>query len=190
VPDQAVNTIFTIGHSTRPLAEFIRIIRNYRVQRVVDIRTVPRSRYNPQYNTDTLTGELAVAGLAYQTAPGLGGLRHARPDSLNTGWRNASFRGFADYMQTPSFVLNLEWLIDLARREIIVIMCAEAVPWRCHRSLIADALVMRGIRVEHIMSLTSRKAHTLTPWARVEADRITYPAAAIAEPPQNRDQMV
>ena len=102
MPDQSANTVFTIGHSTRPLEEFIRIMRNYRVQRVVDIRTVPRSRYNPQYNADALAGALVPAGLAYQPAPGLGGLRQARPDSLNTGWRNASFRGFADYMQTPA----------------------------------------------------------------------------------------
>jgi len=122
-----------------------------------------------------LPGSLKKAGLDYVHMPGLGGLRHAKPDSINMGWRNASFRGYADFMQTPEFEPNLEDLIELAKKERIAIMCAEAVPWRCHRSLIADALLVRGIRTEDIMSLTRRTVHTLTPFAKVRGTTITYP---------------
>ena len=107
--------------------------------------------------------------------PGLGGFRHARGDSLNTGWHNASFRGFADYMQTPEFGKNLQDLITLARAERVAIMCAEAVPWRCHRSLIADALLARGIEVREIISATRAKPHTLTPWGKITGTQVTYP---------------
>ena len=142
---------------------------------LVDVRTMPRSRYNPQFNRETLPGSLAEAEISYLSMPGLGGLRHARPDSVNGGWRNASFRGYADYMQTAEFLDHLDKLIDLAQQTQAAIMCAESVPWRCHRSLIADALLVRGIPVEHIMTAASSKPHTLTSFAQVEGTRITYP---------------
>ena len=168
--------VMTIGHSTRTLEEFIGLLQAHAVSRVVDVRTVPRSWHNPQFNKDSLPGKLKKAGLGYVHLPGLGGLRHAKRDSLNLGWRNASFRGYADYMQTPEFEQSLEELIRLANQEQIVLMCAEAVPWRCHRSLIADALLVRGIRTEDIMSATRRTVHTLTPFGKVCGTAITYPA--------------
>jgi uncharacterized protein (DUF488 family) len=168
--------VLTIGHSTRALEEFIGLLQAHAVSRVVDVRTIPRSRYNPQFNQDSLADSLKKAGLGYVHMPGLGGLRHARRDSINVGWRNASFRGYADYMQTPEFEQSLEELIQLAEQEPVAIMCAEAVPWRCHRSLIADALLVRGIRAEDIMSPTRRQVHTLTHFAKVRGTTITYPA--------------
>lgn len=173
------NTVFTIGHSTHPLEDFIKLIKDHKIKSVIDIRTIPRSRHNPQFNGDTLPYTLGKAGLGYQHMAGLGGLRHAHADSANSGWRNTSFRGFADYMQTPEFEENLEALISLTQKEAIVLMCAEAVPWRCHRSLIADALVMRGITVEHILSRTSCRTHVLTPWAQIQGNVITYPTPDI-----------
>jgi uncharacterized protein (DUF488 family) len=168
--------VMTIGHSTRTLDGFIGLLRAHAVTRVVDVRTIPRSWHNPQFNKDSLPDSLKNAGLSYVHLPGLGGLRHAKPDSINVGWLNASFRGYADYMQTPEFEQSLGELIRMARQERVAIMCAEAVPWRCHRSLIADALLVRGIRAEDIMSLTRRTVHTLTPFARVRGTIITYPA--------------
>jgi len=167
--------VLTIGHSTRPLAEFIGLLETHAVSWVVDVRTVPRSRHNPQFNKDSLPESLSKAGLGYVHMPGLGGLRRAKPDSLNVGWRNASFRGYADYMQTPEFEENLQELIELAKQHRIVLMCAEAVPWRCHRSLIGDALTVRGFRVEDIMSSTRRQVHALTTFAQVEGIVVTYP---------------
>ncbi len=168
-------TIFTIGHSTRTLEAFLTLLQAHEVARVVDVRTIPRSRHNPQYNQESFPQSLRAAHIAYTHLPGLGGLRHARRDSPNGGWENASFRGFADYMQTPEFALALGELLAFAQRERIAVMCAEAVPWRCHRSLIADALCTRGVSVEHILSRTRSQPHTLTPWARVEGTQITYP---------------
>lgn len=172
--------VMTIGHSTRPLEKFIDLLQTHGASCVVDVRTVPRSRHNPQFNKASLPRPLKEAGLEYVHLPGLGGLRHAKRDSLNAalnvGWRNASFRGYADYMQTPEFALSLDELVQLANQEQIVLMCAEAVPWRCHRSLIADALLVRGIRTEDIMSPTRRQVHTLTPFAKVRGTTITYPA--------------
>ncbi len=139
------------------------------------MRTVPKSRHNPQFHTDALARSLQQAGIEYRHMPGLGGLRHARKDSVNTGWRNDSFRGYADYMQTPEFEVNLKELLQLAGEKRTVIMCAEAVPWRCHRSLIADALMARGIHAEHILSETDRRPHSLTSFAKVEGTRVTYP---------------
>lgn len=177
-------TVFTVGHSTRELAEFIRLLQAHGVTEIADVRSVPRSRRNPQFNRNTLPGALKAAGIGYVHLGGLGGLRHARADSPNLAWRNASFRGYADYMQTDAFAENLERLIELAGQERVALMCAEAVPWRCHRSLIGDALTVRGIPVEDIMSATQRQPHTLTPWARVDGSRITYPAEALpAGPP-------
>jgi uncharacterized protein (DUF488 family) len=171
--------VMTIGHSTRTLAEFTRLLQAHGVSRVVDVRTVPRSRHNPQFNKESLPLELKKVGLEYTHLPGLGGLRHAKLDSLNMGWRNASFRGYADYMQTPEFKKSLDELVQLATREQIVLMCAEAVPWRCHRSLIADALLVRGIRTEDIMSATRRQVHTLTSFAKVHGATVTYPAEVL-----------
>ena len=170
--------VMTIGHSTRTLEEFIQLLQAHGATCVVDVRTVPRSRHNPQFNKASLPRSLKKAGLAYLHAPGLGGLRHAKRDSPNVGWRNASFRGYADYMQTPEFAQSLEELIRVANQGQVVLMCAEAVPWRCHRSLIADALLIRGIRTEDIMSPTRRPVHTLTPFAKVRGTTITYPAQA------------
>ncbi len=145
-------TIFTVGHSTRALEKFIPLLRAYHVRTLVDVRTIPRSRRNPQFNQETLPNNLEKSGIKYVWLKGLGGLRRPENDSLNSGWRNASFRGFADYTQTPEFESSLQELIKLAKNGIIAIMCAEAVPWRCHRSLISDALLVRGAQVEHIMS--------------------------------------
>jgi uncharacterized protein (DUF488 family) len=167
--------VFTIGHSTRSVADFIEIIKIYGIKKVADVRTIPKSRHNPQFNQDALRESLKEAGMGYVHMKGLGGLRHALKDSQNTGWKNASFRGFADYMQTGEFLDSLEKLIEAAEKRAIVIMCAEAVPWRCHRSLIGDALMVRGVHVIHIMSAGSSKQHTLTPWAKVEGTTITYP---------------
>jgi uncharacterized protein (DUF488 family) len=168
--------IFTVGHSTHPLPEFIALVQRYGIERIADIRTVPRSRHNPQFNADTLGPALAEAGIAYEPLKALGGLRHASKDSPNLGWRNESFRGFADYMQTAAFDDGLAKLIGEARTAPTAIMCAEAVPWRCHRSLVADALLVRGIPAVEILSATSWRLHALTPFAHVEGPRITYPA--------------
>jgi len=168
--------ISTIGHSTRSIDEFIRILEAHGIRQLVDVRTVPRSRHNPQFNRESLPASLETAGIVYRHMPGLGGLRRARRDSINTAWRNASFRGFADYMQTPEFRENLEKLIDLAAESRTAIMCAEAVPWRCHRSLIADALVAREIPVLEIMSETKAQRHAMTPFAKVLKDgQVIYP---------------
>lgn len=176
--EESVPLVMTIGHSTHPLEEFIRLLRAHAATCIADVRTVPRSRHNPQFNLDNLPGSLKKAGLGYVHLPGLGGLRRARRDSVNLGWRNASFRGYADYMQTPEFEQSLDELVRWASRERIVMMCAEAVPWRCHRSLIADALLVRGIRTEDIMSATRRQVHILTPFAEVSGTKITYPTQA------------
>ncbi len=168
-------TVYTIGHSTRTLADFIGLLRARGITQVVDVRTIPRSRHNPQFNFDTIPGSLSKAGLKYLHMPGLGGLPQVKPKSLNAGCRNASFRGYADYMQTPEFEENLEQLIELAKENRVAIMCAEAVPWRCHRSLIGDALTVRGIRTVNIMSLTRSAVHALTPFAVVQGTAITYP---------------
>lgn len=171
--------VLTVGHSTRPLPDFIALLGAHAVKRLIDVRTVPRSRHNPQYNRDTLPDALDVARIRYSHVAGLGGFRHTHPGSPNMGWRNVSFRGFADYMQTAEFAESLSGLIELATREQVVLMCAEAVPWRCHRSLIADALVVHGIRAEEIISATRLQVHTLTSFASVDGTGITYPP----EPP-------
>jgi uncharacterized protein (DUF488 family) len=168
--------VLTIGHSTRTLDEFIALLKAHAVRWVVDVRTIPRSRHNPQFNKDSLPDSLKKASVGYVHMPRLGGLRHAKHDSLNVGWRNASFRGYADYMQTPEFAEQIEELIQLANEHRIALMCAEAVPWRCHRSLIGDALTVRGIRTEDIMSLTQCRLHMLTPFAHVRGTTVTYPA--------------
>jgi uncharacterized protein (DUF488 family) len=168
--------IFTIGHSTRPIAEFIELLQSNIVAQLIDIRTIPKSRHNPQFNSDALAASLRAARIRYVHMKELGGLRHARKDSINLGWRNASFRGYADYMQTDEFAAALARAIALAEERPTALMCAEAVPWRCHRSLVSDALVARGIRVLEIVSSAAPKEHTLTPFARVRGMHITYPA--------------
>jgi uncharacterized protein (DUF488 family) len=167
--------ILTIGHSTHSIDEFLQTLAAHGVEQLIDVRTIPKSRRNPQFHQESLAESLERSHIGYQHMPGLGGLRHARKDSINSGWKNASFRGYADYMQTPGFGESLGQLINAAEDRRTVIMCAEAVPWRCHRSLIADALAARGIVVEHIMNKTSRKQHTYTPFARIEDERVTYP---------------
>jgi uncharacterized protein (DUF488 family) len=167
--------IFTIGHSTHPIDEFVHLLQTHGVEQLIDIRTVPRSRTNPQFNRDTLPNSLQAARIGYVHMPALGGLRQARADSPNTAWRNASFRGYADYMQTPEFAAAIESLIEFAGGRQVAIMCAEAVPWRCHRSLVADALSARGIPVEDILSAGRRQPHKLTPFAKVEGTRVWYP---------------
>jgi uncharacterized protein (DUF488 family) len=167
--------IFTVGHSTLPIERFIALLQTYGIERLADIRTMPRSRHNPQFNDTALAGSLTARRIEYVHIPALGGLRHARKDSPNTGWRNAGFRGYADYMQTEAFQDALEALIHMSRQTRIAIMCAEAVPWRCHRSLVADALNVRGVPVIEILSENSYRSHQLTPFAQVEGVRITYP---------------
>ena len=167
--------VFTVGHSTRSIDDFIHLLNAHAVQRLVDVRTIPQSRHNPQFGGERLSSSLEHAGIRYTHMPGLGGLRRPRKDSQNLGWRNASFRGYADYMQTPEFEENLNRCLNLAREEVVALMCAEAVPWRCHRSLIADALMARGIDVREITSATAARSHALTPWARVEGTKVTYP---------------
>ncbi|MGE8449666.1 MAG: DUF488 family protein [Pseudomonadales bacterium] len=167
--------ILTVGHSTRSLGEFILLLAAHSVTQLIDVRTVPRSRRNPQFNRDTVGLALESIGIRYEHAAGLGGFRRTHPGSQNMGWRNASFRGFADYMQTAEFEESLADLIERTKRERIVLMCAEAVPWRCHRSLIADALVVHGICAMEIVNRTRLQMHTLTPFAEVNGSLITYP---------------
>ena len=168
--------VFTIGHSTRTWEAFLELLRAHGIKRVVDVRSIPRSSHNPQFNRETLSKKLRSARIGYVHLRKLGGLRHARRDSQNMCWRNASFRGFADYMQTPDFDAGLGRLIKLAKQKKTALMCAEAVPWRCHRSLIADALVVRGIRVADIISGKRSKVHLLTSFGRVRGNHITYPS--------------
>jgi uncharacterized protein (DUF488 family) len=169
--------ILSIGHSTRSGAELLELLKANGVRTLVDIRLIPRSRRHPQFEQAALRESLAAAGIAYVHLPRLGGRRRPRPDSVNTAWRNESFRGYADYLQTPEFEDALDELLDLALRAgPIAIMCAEAVPWRCHRFLVADALVARGVPVEHILGQGPRQPHRLSSTARVEHGKLTYPA--------------
>ena len=170
--------VMSIGHSNRPFETFVQLLQAHEVKQLIDVRTIPRSRHNPQFNKDTLRTDLRAAGISYRHMPKLGGLRRARRDSPNTGWRSPTFRGYADYMQTEDFAAAVKSLIELAGKKPLVIMCAEAVPWRCHRSLISDALLIRGVQVEHIMTRTLRQPHKLTPFARVKGKKITYPPEA------------
>ena len=170
-------TIYTIGHSTRSFDDFVARLRGRGITQLADIRTVPRSRRHPHFSGDALAQSLPAVGIAYRHFPSLGGLRKPRRDSPNTGWRHPSFRGYADHMQTAEFERGIEELVAWQRRsaEPTVIMCAEAVWWRCHRQLVADALVARGVEVFHIMDTESPTAHTLTDFARVSDGRVSYP---------------
>ena len=167
--------VLTIGHSNRTWKEFLELLRAHRVKRVIDVRSIPKSRHNPQFNRAALSKRLRSARIGYVHLRKLGGLRHAQRDSPNMGWHNASFRGFADYMQTSDFEAGLHRLMRLAAQKRSAIMCAEAVPWRCHRSLIADALTVRGIQVDDIMSKKRSQVHSIIPFTHVRGDRITYP---------------
>jgi uncharacterized protein (DUF488 family) len=167
--------VFTIGHSMRPIDVFLPLLTSHGVEVLGDVRTVPRSRHNPQFEQSALATSLGAAGIEYRHWPGLGGLRKPWPDSRNTAWKNASFRGYADYMQTPAFEQALGVLIALAADRVVAIMCAEAVPWRCHRSLIADALLAHKLEPREIISTRATRAHTLTSWAHVSDGRVTYP---------------
>lgn len=160
--------VLTIGHSTRTWEAFLELLRAQRVKRVIDVRSIPKSRHNPQFNRTILAKKLRTAKIGYVHLRKLGGLRHPRRDSPNMGWRNASFRGFADYMQTSD-------LMKLGQQKRSALMCAEAVPWRCHRSLIADALTVRGVQVEDILSKKRSQVHSLISFAHVQGHRITYP---------------
>jgi uncharacterized protein (DUF488 family) len=172
--------VCTIGHSNRTIEEFIGLLKQNGIACVLDIRTVPKSRHNPQFGQGILPVSLSAAGIDYRHLAGLGGLRRPHKDTPNAGWRNTSFRGYADYMQTDEFAQNVDAVAALAETTHCVLMCAEAVPWRCHRSLVADALLLRDIPVEHIIGPQKRRPHTLTPFARVEGGRITYPPEAPA----------
>lgn len=167
--------IFTLGHSTRSLEDFLALLKQYGITELVDIRTIAKSRHNPQFNGPDLAHFLRNHHIGYRHQKNLGGLRHAHADSINMAWHNSSFRGFADYMQTAEFKDGLQELITIAHEKTVAIMCAEAVPWRCHRSLIADALLAHGIDVEDIYTITSSKPHTLTPWAVINGTDVTYP---------------
>jgi uncharacterized protein (DUF488 family) len=168
-------TLYTIGHSTRSLSDFIELLANNHIETLVDIRTIPRSAHNPQFNEDALPTHLKPFGIKYVHLKELGGLRRPRKDSTNTAWKNPSFRGFADYMQTPEFEKGLQDLIELAQDRQVAIMCAEAVPWRCHRSLIGDALTAKGMKVYDIIGPNNVVEHKLTPWAHVQGKKVTYP---------------
>jgi len=170
-------TVFTVGHSTLPIERFLALLAAYGIEQLADVRTVPRSRRNPQFNADALSESLRAAGISYVPFRELGGLRKPRADSPNAGWRNESFRGYADYMQTQEFAAGLARLVELAEQQRTAIMCAEAVPWRCHRSLVADALAVRDIGVVEILSETSYRDHSMTPFAHVSGTAVTYPPA-------------
>ncbi len=172
------SSVYTIGHSTRNIDEFVQLLKTYSVSLVVDVRTIPRSRHNPQFNIETLPERLKAQSIRYIHMPQLGGLRRPGTNSVNLAWENKSFRGYADYMQTKEFADNLLRLITLAQKCTVAVMCAEAVPWRCHRSLIADALTARKIRVRHILTEMSVLDHEITPFAQVEGSRVTYPLYA------------
>ena len=167
--------IHTIGHSTRTRHDFIALLQKFTIQLLLDVRTVPRSRHVPHFNSEVLAAALVKEGIEYRSFKQLGGLRKPIPDSPNAGWRNAGFRGFADYMQAELFWNAIAEVVRSAAEKRVALMCAEAVPWRCHRSLIADALVVMGHEVRHIISATELRVHELTPFAVVREQRITYP---------------
>jgi uncharacterized protein (DUF488 family) len=179
-------TLYTVGHSTRPFNEFVGMLKAHGITAVADVRRYPRSRKFPYFNDDELAATLPQVGLRYIPIKALGGRRRAAADSVNTGWTSEGFRGYADYMQTPAFEAGIEALVALASATPTAIMCAEAVPWRCHRSLISDAMLVRGWRVLDIMSETSAPPHELTGFARVDGTTITYPATGEARRPRKR----
>ncbi len=175
VPAEA--TVWTIGHSTRTWEGFLALLREHAIRRLADVRHYPSSAHVPWTDRPVLETHLAEAGLAYVHLEDLGGYRKPEPDSRNAGWRNAGFRGYADYMATDAFRRALDRLLDLGREGRTAIMCAEAVPWRCHRGLLSDALLVRGVRVVHILAPGRTQDHVLTPFAKVHGGVVTYPAA-------------
>jgi len=177
-----MNTIYTIGHSTRTIKQFLELLKAHHIQEIVDVRTVPKSRHNPQFGQDQLPPALEQAGIGYTHLKKLGGLRHPDKDSPNLGWQNLSFRGFADYMATDEFEQGLQELKEYAEKRTVAIMCAEAVSWRCHRSLIADALTTQGWQVLHIQSKKTAKPHELTPFLQMTDGKLTYPVSEEASP--------
>lgn len=177
--NRAMNTIYTIGHSTRPIEEFIDLLKSHSITQLIDIRTIPGSRHNPQYGQAELRDSLKNAGIKYKYLKSLGGLRPASKDSVNDAWHNKSFRNYADYMQTEEFSDGLQVLMKLSKNTETAIMCAEAVPWRCHRSLISDALIIRKIPVHEIIGKGDAFAHKLTPFAVVDGTKIIYPKSAL-----------
>lgn len=180
---QMSSTIWTIGHSSRPIDEFTELLRVHKIRLLVDVRTIPRSPHNPQFNIDSLAESLKEADLHYVHLPRLGGLRKARNNSINAGWRNASFRGYADYMQSEEFRKALEELRVYGQESPTAIMCAEAVPWRCHRSLISDALMVHSWKVHHILSAQTTNRHALTAFVAIDGTRLTYPKLIGPESP-------
>jgi uncharacterized protein (DUF488 family) len=172
-----MDTIYTIGHSTRSIEQFLGLLQAHNIEELVDVRTVPQSRHNPQFGKEELAAALQQAGIGYTHLGKLGGLRQSSKDSVNLGWQNSSFRGFADYMATPEFQQGLDELKAIAEKKRVAIMCAEAVPWRCHRSLIADALTMQGWQVLHIQSKKTASPHVPTPFLKVQDGKLTYPAS-------------
>lgn len=169
------NEIYTIGYSTHSIDSFIELLKAFDIKKVIDIRTIPKSRHSPDFNADELKIILKKAKIGYQHIKELGGLRHPSKQSINTGWINDSFRGFADYMQTPSFQIGLKKLEKTAIKKRCALMCAEGVPWRCHRSLVADALTIKKCKVYHILSKKTAKLHKLTPFLRIKKGQINYP---------------
>lgn len=172
-----MKTVYTIGHSTREFTDFVSLLREHGIEVLADVRSIPRSRHNPQYEQTTLQEVLPKEGVEYLWLKNLGGRRHTLKNSPNMGWRNESFRGYADYMQTPEFADAVAELIELASKKRVAIMCAEAVPWRCHRSLVGDALLVRGVEVQDIMAPGKATPHTLTKFAKVVGTTLTYPPA-------------
>ena len=183
--NSGLKVIYTIGHSNRTLDAFLELLKCYQIEILVDIRTIPYSRHNPQFNAEELAHSLKKHKIEYVHLKKLGGLRHAKKDSLNTGWQNASFRGFADYMRTKEFEEGLAELLTLAKAGRLAIMCAEAVPWRCHRSLIADALTVKKWKAFHIQSKKTAKEHTLTPFLQRKGKKLIY-----ASPKVNSDLFI
>ena len=175
---QEKKIIFTVGHSNRTIEEFIELLKSHGIEEIADVRSIPRSGYNPQFNETGLSLSLKKAGIAYRHVEKLGGLRHAKKDSVNLGWKNKSFRGYADYMGTQSFADGLDTLMKIAAAKKTAIMCAEAVPWRCHRSLISDALMKKKWRIEDITGKSRTHRHTLTPFLRLRGGKLVYPEIA------------
>lgn len=168
-------TIFTIGHSTRPFDAFVALLQHHGVAAVADVRAIPQSRRHPQFSREALERDLPLHGIGYRHYPALGGLRRPRPDSINTAWRHPSFRAYADHMASPAFRAALDALVAAAETTSTAIMCAEAKWWQCHRQLIADALLARGITVRHILSTAEAPEHRLTSFAHVDHGEVTYP---------------
>ncbi len=176
-PQQAsAATIWTIGHSTRPIEEFLDLLQTYRVEAIADVRRFPGSRKYPQYGQQALAAALGRHGIGYEWLEALGGRRRASADSPNTAWRSAAFRGYADYMGSAEFAQGLAQLLELTSQSRTALMCSEAVWWRCHRSLIADALCVRGIEVVHVLDARHNTPHPMTQPARIVDGRLTYAA--------------